>query len=631
MGPEPPLDRAIGYAGVDIVAVSSRDFGQNRPLREWVNAGGTAMILGTADGTGNPDTGGLLPVIPLDTVGIPASSILGKPGYPGAVTAIRCETKPGARVIAEYQGMPLVVERPLGLGKVVYVAFDTWSPALRDSIEYAPFWGRVLHASASRGQVLDGFTACEPYRDRLAAASSAGMNISPPRVGLMAGFFGLYVLLLVPVNYYVLKKLRRKEWAWVTIPALVMVFSVSAYCVGSMNRDKHVKLQTIAVAETAAGSDVAAHIGRVSLFSPSKDAYDMEFAGPPVVVSDVESDESRSAWPALQVVEDTASLLLPDTDVYMWSTRTLVVRGIGGLGGKVSADLITDGTRVRGVITNGFPFTLRHATLYGERLRQEIGVLKPGQAFRVDCELRDGAAPKSMQTEGVPWPYGESHLGMREQVRYAVASNVKRSGDTILVAWMDAPLWQLSIPGADAAAKDVSAILIHIRPEWRPRSNGQIAGSVGFRAYQVIASDDGGYRRGDPGSDGEARSLTVGLDYDTVIADFELPIDGYSGVLDRLSLTCDVGMDTPHRHPGMRPRAGWPVQATVQAYDYHAGTWRRVSDIADPGALRLPIGWFKDAVGPGGIVRVRFTENQNGKSPFLQVDNLRLEFEGRMK
>ncbi|MBK8024645.1 MAG: hypothetical protein IPK19_25285 [Chloroflexi bacterium] len=46
------------------------------------------------------------------------------------------------------------------------------------------------------------------------------------------GFLALYILLVGPANYFLLSRINRREWAWVTIPILILVFSALAHTLG---------------------------------------------------------------------------------------------------------------------------------------------------------------------------------------------------------------------------------------------------------------------------------------------------------------------------------------------------------------------------------------------------------------
>ena len=48
---------------------------------------------------------------------------------------------------------------------------------------------------------------------------------SLPDVLPIIGFLLIYIALMGPLNYVILNRLNRREWAWVTIPLLIAVFS----------------------------------------------------------------------------------------------------------------------------------------------------------------------------------------------------------------------------------------------------------------------------------------------------------------------------------------------------------------------------------------------------------------------
>ena len=57
------------------------------------------------------------------------------------------------------------------------------------------------------------------------------------------------------MNYLVLRWLDRREWAWVTIPTLIAVFTVGAFGFGNALRGSDVILHEIAIVRGAPGTD----------------------------------------------------------------------------------------------------------------------------------------------------------------------------------------------------------------------------------------------------------------------------------------------------------------------------------------------------------------------------------------
>ena len=60
----------------------------------------------------------------------------------------------------------------------------------------------------------------------LLSALSKAPQLRMPPVSRIAWFLALYVFFLVPLNYAVLRLIDRRELAWVTIPVIVVAFSL---------------------------------------------------------------------------------------------------------------------------------------------------------------------------------------------------------------------------------------------------------------------------------------------------------------------------------------------------------------------------------------------------------------------
>ncbi|MGV2438047.1 MAG UNVERIFIED_CONTAM: hypothetical protein LVT10_26810 [Anaerolineae bacterium] len=68
-----------------------------------------------------------------------------------------------------------------------------------------------------------------------AAEIIPGVKLLPSIWGI-CGFVLLYVAMIGPVNYLVVRRLKRAELAWLTIPLLIVVFSLLSYVFGGRIR-----------------------------------------------------------------------------------------------------------------------------------------------------------------------------------------------------------------------------------------------------------------------------------------------------------------------------------------------------------------------------------------------------------
>ena len=307
-------DKSAGYDGVDAVLLradaplDSLSEAQTDALKAWVVAGGHLIVCGGADPTplGNAFYNGLLPA----SIGPEQGETLGLTPKP----------LPGVRVVASDGGRPTVVEGPYGAGRVTLLADDTPTIRTWSVPRQAAFWKQALsgHPASSLLNVVAGREEAGGSQfygyygggwGQLSDAVMRAPALDAPGADVVGLFLLAYVLILVPINYLVLKRLDKKEWSWVTVPALVVVFAVTTYGVGYAAKGNSVFVNRAAVVETTAGERQAGLYTEIGLFSPHRTTYDMSVADPnalaaiPVppeerqLLRAAEPDARRFQWP----------------------------------------------------------------------------------------------------------------------------------------------------------------------------------------------------------------------------------------------------------------------------------------------------------------------------------------------
>ena len=153
------------------------------------------------------------------------------------VAAITAWVRGGGRVI----GTPAALERfaPLGVGQVLDLApaaitrfgegelvavadldaldVAEWSAALRD----VPPLGLIR----TEGQFFNS-------SDSLVAAATAGREASVPALPWLLGAIALFIVLIGPVNFLLLRRAGKPEWAWLTVPVLSLAFVGAFWVIG---------------------------------------------------------------------------------------------------------------------------------------------------------------------------------------------------------------------------------------------------------------------------------------------------------------------------------------------------------------------------------------------------------------
>lgn len=278
-------DRAIGLEAVDLMLITNSDTGQLTPsqrdaIRNWVFGGGHLIVTGgsrweeTAAGVS-----GLLPFVPSDSELSSdfgdLSGLAGSSTVPTSINAViaRGTLAENSLVLASSEaGEPLAARHTMGYGLVDYLSFDPASqPFLvwdgMKSIWFSLVSSRDVRPGWSYGflNLRQGYNAVEIL---------PGVTALPEALA-MVGFLLFYVVLIGPVNYFILSRLGRREFAWFSIPALIVLFTIIAWVTGFNLRGTEVVLSRLSVVESWPNTDVSHVRQLIGLLSPRRANYDL--------------------------------------------------------------------------------------------------------------------------------------------------------------------------------------------------------------------------------------------------------------------------------------------------------------------------------------------------------------------
>lgn len=266
---------ALIFNGVDTGTFSA---GQIATLSDWVAAGGK-LVVG-----GGPNAGltvsGLQSLLPASDFVLKTVSALdglqnlgGRPiPNEGPFSAAVPQFVSGMVDLYE-QNMPFLVRQSLGDGQVVYFALDFSLAPMDGWAGNETFWQQVLQPLESRPPFYAGYDAPRAMTDYLAAIEGSGL----PSPLFFTGFLCLYFLFLVPLNYWMLKRFKRREWAWLTIPALIVLFTLVGYVGGFRARGRNSILRQLSVVWQQDNASMAQETAYLGLYAPVRDHFDIVF------------------------------------------------------------------------------------------------------------------------------------------------------------------------------------------------------------------------------------------------------------------------------------------------------------------------------------------------------------------
>ena len=189
----------------------------------------------------------------------------------------------GGRALASVGDRVVAAERPYGSGLVTIIGFDPATPWIAETSAAENLWRRLLPQRTTTGQVLTDDS-------QLISAVSQLPALALPPIGGLLLLLGAYILLIGPVNYLVLRRLDRREWAWVTMPILIVVFAAGAYGFGAALRGSNVIVNEIAIVRGAPGATDGAAQVYLGVFSPTRETYQLAVPGGALLSSPVSGE-----------------------------------------------------------------------------------------------------------------------------------------------------------------------------------------------------------------------------------------------------------------------------------------------------------------------------------------------------
>lgn len=388
----------VGWSSLDVLILNDVDSNeltatQQGVLRQWVNLGGQLVVTGGSNWQKTTSVfTDWLPVTPTGSESVsdlPAlAEQFGEFRDSGPYVVTTSSLRAGALLLRQ-ENLPLLAHRPQGMGRVYFLALDPNFAPLLDWDGAVKMWRLI--GERSRVIPVWGYIPADSYSATQAASIIPSLQL--PSIWFFSLFICTYVLLIGPGNYLVLNRLGRRELAWVSIPGLIVVFTVLAYLVGFQIKGNRPIVTQMSLVEGQIGG-----VGRVNsitgIYSPRRSAYSIliqEGYGKPLSEFSSLSDE----WHSLETDNSfTAEDLLIDIGGIK-AISAVGMQDSNPFEGSVTLEEKENNTLVlNSTITNNGDKPLENAILLLGNKAFSLGTIDPGQTKEHTATLRGMEANK---------------------------------------------------------------------------------------------------------------------------------------------------------------------------------------------------------------------------------------------
>jgi hypothetical protein len=458
----------------------------------------------------------------------------------------------------------------------------------------------------------------------------------PPIEGLIA-LLGAYILLVGPVNYLVLKRLDRREWAWVTMPALIAIFAVGAYGIGAALRGSDVLVNEVAIVRGAPGTTDGTAQVYVGLFSPSRGTYQLDVPGGALLSAPVSADffGGEGTASALDVIQGDPARVR-DLAVSFGSLRTIRAETPVTVP-LIDADLTVADGHLKGTIHNASSGTIQKPAVVLGSTVALLDDLAPGATASVDTALSPAAFGQALSDRIVgPAFFGDVQdftadrmnlyirHSMIDQLTYDPnfgSTNQLTADGPVILGWGTGGLLPVEVAGQDP--KVLGNVLYYLP------TTAKVTGKTTFRGdlmRSTLVESDAPFFGKDPFNINFGRGRAT-IAYRPIGFDGTLTSDSLTFALnwgpDQLvSTTAKELQPLPEIPPLCQDndtpecsQQGWDGMPSVELYDLAKADWVRLPHM-DPGVRYTVADPASYVDGKTGSVLVRFVNDRSDSVGF---------------
>jgi len=401
---------AIGYDGVDALILDSPTWSQIDPdsekaIVDWVRAGGN-LILWPGQGAAPPPGDVLAAVLPAQ-IGLPRTfsvsaadrDVLGLGERFASLTGHDLQPRAGAaamRFFGENSGSDAAVgyRQRVGLGNILILPVDLGLAQFIDGQKRAAFWSLLIEdvvpdAAQRLSSPNGGYGGNMDQAYSSAVTNAAQLTGDVPGLGrfdfsyIAICLIGLMIV-VGPVDWFVLRKLGMQPWTWVTTAGWIVLVTTAAIEAGYWLKSGDLYFNTVRVVDEVNDGDAVqvASRGVVAIYSPQSARYDIEPAAggwwePLLGQTYMGGQQSIENMDFVQHRDST----VPDNVlVRIWDIRFLRDEAIQSQPAMIRSHLALDAdNRLRGTIANLGTTRLQDVTVRGAgTVSWSIGDVPPG-------------------------------------------------------------------------------------------------------------------------------------------------------------------------------------------------------------------------------------------------------------
>ncbi|MFF5995416.1 hypothetical protein AAGS61_11820 [Lysinibacillus sp. KU-BSD001] len=485
---DPRALQMVDYILFDEIAISDLSDKQQQALYSWVQQGGTVLVGANDFGAGAAGVfeASLPLVLGNTTATITAdelASITNNGVFTADIAVNNATLKDAAANHLLVNGKMLMAETQIGKGRIMQTTFSLGDEPLSSMAGYGKLLAEIL-ALTNYNHQFNGYQSAAGY-----GANWMHLNELFPSFKFTSGWviaiIIIYIIVIGPVLYFILKRFDKREKMWVYVPIAAIVTSLLFFVFGAKDRLLNPQIQQMALYEVQEDGTLIGSYTNALLSNKGGDFVFETDAQTTAVAYGAHSNLTSSELHKKSYIQQIANgqrLTLNNMDY--WSVQSIVGKTTISEAGKLDVKLTLSNGILSGTVTNNLPVDLKQVKVLSGVKEYELGDIKANETIDVKQDIKSQtlSAPIHNYSYQHNFSSDEELFNTKlDNMKGSAIESVLNQNKPVIVGWSDVSLVPVQLVG-NAETTAMSYFVQSISPEVI------LKGDVTFTVDDIIAN-----------------------------------------------------------------------------------------------------------------------------------------------
>lgn len=297
----------------------------------------------------------------------------------------------GATPLFKMDEKILAAKKQVGSGAIIQTTFSLGDDPLAKDPVYSDLLSTILQSvNVQNTPNMYGYNNSKDqlvYELGDTNSLFSSFKVSTP---LMIGIVLVYMIIIVPLLYIVLKRKDKREYAWGIIPLTAIIASAAIFGYGARDRIARPQVQQSSFLQVNEDKSLQGYYAE-SLLSNTSGDFTFEAPSTTTMVAKRNNNsftgQSPNVYENAIMEKHATSSELTFRDVGYWSVSSLFGETQIPEVGNFDVDLRVDASQLIGTVQNNFPFVVKEVSVWSGSKLIPLGDLEPGEKLEVNQKL----------------------------------------------------------------------------------------------------------------------------------------------------------------------------------------------------------------------------------------------------